>query len=54
MIKIEINKSTVDKLINYHANYIKTTVSENWDQIVGKYVNKIKVTKNELDDIMMP
>lgn len=51
MIKIDIEKSILKELINYHTNYIKGTVSNNCNQIQGKIVNKAKVTKNELDNI---
>ena len=51
MVKIKIEKSTLDELLNYHTNYIKETVSENWNQIIGTSVNRTKVTKNELNDI---
>ncbi|MCH5258753.1 MAG: hypothetical protein J1F18_03310 [Lachnospiraceae bacterium] len=51
MIKIDIEQSTLEELINYHTNYIKETVSKNWNQIVGKTVDKVKVTKSDLVDI---
>lgn len=51
MIKIDIEKSVLGELLNYHTTYIKETVSKNWSQIVGKNVNNTKVTKDELDDI---
>lgn len=51
MIKIGIEKSVMEELLNYHTNYIKKTVSKNWSQIVGKKVNKIEVTKDELQSI---
>lgn len=51
MIKIGIEKSNLEELINYHTNYIKGTVSENWNNIVGKSVDKEEVTEAELDNI---
>ena len=46
-----IDQSTLKELINYHTNYVKETVSKNWNHIVGKTVDKVKVTKCDLDDI---
>ena len=51
MIKIDIEKSNLEELIKYHTNYIRNTVLRNWNNIVGKSVNKVKVTKAELDNI---
>lgn len=51
MIKINIDKELLAELITYHTNYVKATISESWNTIVGTMINGKQVTANELLDI---
>ena len=51
MIQLDINDSTLKKLVDYHTNYIKNTVSENWNQIKGKNIAQKAVSQDEMNTI---
>lgn len=51
MIKIHIDQKLLTELIIYHTNYVKATVPENWNKIVGTKINGTEVADKELQDI---
>ncbi len=51
MININLAPGNLTELLKHHANYIKETVPDNWEKMVGKPVDKQRVTPQELEEI---